>query len=146
MKVHVCTAAMVNLDHNVAFEVLKLLWKYSCPWDVLTLHQAICYCHFETMFWAIKHGCPWTIDSFALLTQRGNVSIIEEFLQDKQHHSLLFVQTEGRVKMHPEVVESIDSKIFRRANEDYIIEKLKLLHRYGYEWNAETIFQASRGG
>ncbi|GFH47630.1 hypothetical protein CTEN210_04105 [Chaetoceros tenuissimus] len=146
MTVHVCTAAMVNLDHSAAFEVLKLLRKYSCPWDVMTLRQAICFCHFEGMFFMIKNGCTLTIDSFALLTQRGNVAIIEEVLQDEEHHGLLFVQTEGKVKMHPEVVESIDRSIFRRANEDYIIEKLKLLSRYGYEWNAETIFQARRGG
>lgn len=120
------------------------------------------------MLWAIKNGCPWTIDSFASLTQRGNVAIIEEILQDKQHHGLLFVKTEGVVKMTPEVVEAINKNIFGkvkmhpmlvecfhrafflaffgRANEDYIIEKLKLLRRYGYEWNAETIFQARQEG
>ncbi|GFH47637.1 hypothetical protein CTEN210_04112 [Chaetoceros tenuissimus] len=140
MTASICSYAMLNNDHDRALAILKLLRQNLCPWDVGTVDQAIYNGNFEAMVWAKKNGCPWRINSFALLTQRGNVSQIEEVLQYEQlHGSMLFVQTEGIVKMTPDVVRTINSVIFvRRSNDDSddcIIEKLKVLRRYGYEWN-----------
>ena len=147
MSAEVCTSAMMNMDHDTTLEVLKLLRKYSCPWDFRIGVNMICFSHFEVMRWAKRNGYTWTwtINEFALLTQRGDVDIIEEVLHDEQlHGSILFVQTEGTVKMNPEVIESIDRLIFLRSSDSLVIEKLKLLRKYGYEWNAQTSAHAAK--
>ncbi|GFH47633.1 hypothetical protein CTEN210_04108 [Chaetoceros tenuissimus] len=151
MIASVCTDAMFNKDHESALAILKLLRKFSCPWNEGTINIAGCNGNFEAMFWAKHNGCPWTTQAFAFLVQGDNVSIIEQFLKDELllHGSILFVQTEGTVKMTPEVVREINSRIFSPSllpgtgsSESLIIEKLKLLRKYGYEWNVDTSTEA----
>ncbi|GFH47634.1 hypothetical protein CTEN210_04109 [Chaetoceros tenuissimus] len=148
MTIGVCACAMENKDHKTALAVLKLLRQNLCPWDYGTVDKAIYSGNFEAMLWAKRNGCAWRIDSFALLTQRGNVSIIEEVLQhEQQHGSNLFLQTEGTVKMTPDVIRVINSVMFvSRSSDSLIIEKLKLLRKYGYEWNAETFIENVKHG
>ncbi|GFH47646.1 hypothetical protein CTEN210_04121 [Chaetoceros tenuissimus] len=125
-------SAMCNKNENIVLECLKLLRKYSCPWSVHTCTMAIISGHFEALRWAKRNGCPWTEDVFCNLVKRGNISIIEEFLQDEPRHDT--------------------NRIFEEAlrneslNDSQIIEKLKLLHKYGYEWNANTTQEAAKQG
>ncbi|GFH47596.1 hypothetical protein CTEN210_04071 [Chaetoceros tenuissimus] len=142
----VCTSAMSIKDHNVALEVLKLLRKHSCPWNLRTCARAISGGHFEAMLWAMRNGCPWTDDTFASCVEEGNVSVIEEVLQDEVLHGSMSVQTTGVVEMAPAVVRAIDNRIFQSTNDHCIIEKLKLLRKYGYKWNENTSAEAAKRG
>ena len=59
----------------------------------------------------------------------------------------LFVQNTATVQMTPEFILAIDQSVFRRwgifqKSDHHIIEKLKLLRKYGYQWDAETSVQA----
>ncbi|GFH47645.1 hypothetical protein CTEN210_04120 [Chaetoceros tenuissimus] len=133
MAAEVCAYAMWNKDHKKAIEALKLLRKYSCPWTERTCDMAIFFGHFEAMRWAKGNGCPWTENEFYSLLRKGNISIIEEFLQDEPRHDT--------------------NRIFQEAlsnessNDDSkVIDKLKLLHRYGYRWDANTTLEAAKQG
>lgn len=128
MTSYACSAAMKNKDESTAIETSKLLRKHSCPWDKFTCATAILYGHFEALRWVRRNSCPFTEDVFRLLVTRGNVSMIEEFLQDEPRHDT--------------------NDIFKAALSDqlshssHIIGKLKLLREYGYRWNANTALEA----
>ncbi|GFH47594.1 hypothetical protein CTEN210_04069 [Chaetoceros tenuissimus] len=143
----VCNSAMCNEDHKNALEALKLLRSYSCPWDWMFCYHAIISCNFVAMLWAMRNGCPWTDDTFSLLVERGSVTTIEEVLQFfLQHESSMFIQTTGTLQMDPALVEAIDKRIFQSSNDYHIIEKLKLLCKYGYKWNENIIAEAAEQG
>ncbi len=147
MTAEVCSSAMSIANHSVALEVLKLLRKHSCPWNETTCTRAISGGHFEAMLWAMRNGCPWTIDTFTLLVEEGNVSVIEEVLQDEVLHGSVIIHTAGIVEMAPAVVGAIDKRIFQEeSNDHHIIDKLKLLHKYGYKWNENTCAEAAAQG
>ena len=117
---------------------MKTLRKYLLPWCERTCNVAIWNGNFEAMFWAKRNGCPWTEEDFCYLIQEGHVSAIEEALQDEPHYDvndLFHVRKIFRAAL-----------INRSLNVSCIIEKLKLLRRYGYEWNAQTSAMAAELG
>ncbi|GFH47644.1 hypothetical protein CTEN210_04119 [Chaetoceros tenuissimus] len=128
----VCTSAMHSKDENIVLEVLKLLRKHSCPWAEDTCPTAIVQRHFEALRWARRNGCPWTEDVFYFLVKRENISLIEEFLQYEPRHDTN--------RIFKEVLSN------ESPNDSQIIEKLKLLSAYGYEWNANTALEATKQG
>ncbi|GFH48894.1 hypothetical protein CTEN210_05370 [Chaetoceros tenuissimus] len=143
-----CSWAMFNEDHHTALEVLKTLRKYYCPWGYSweyryslvksTCYEAIRSGNYEAMFWAKRNGCPWTEEDFCYLVQEGHVSAIEEALQDEPHHDV-----NDRVHVNKIFGAALRTK---SSHVSCIIEKLKLLRRYGYEWNVETSSMASKLG
>ncbi|GFH47631.1 hypothetical protein CTEN210_04106 [Chaetoceros tenuissimus] len=118
MTEEVCNDAMSVENHNVALDVLKLLRKYSCPWNESICSDAISGGHFEAMLWAKRNGCPWSEEDFFLLVQKGDMSTLETVLEDEPQHDA--------------------DKTFTALLSDHlsnvpcIIEKLKLLRKYGY--------------
>ncbi|GFH47643.1 hypothetical protein CTEN210_04118 [Chaetoceros tenuissimus] len=132
MDVCACAAAMNNKNENIVLEVLKLLRKYSCPWAGGTCVTAVGQRHFEALRWAKRNGCAWEEHGFHYLVRKGSVCIIEEFLQNEPRHNTNIIFQEALRN------ESL--------NDSQVIEKLKLLRKYGYEWNTNTTLEAARQG
>ncbi|GFH47641.1 hypothetical protein CTEN210_04116 [Chaetoceros tenuissimus] len=132
MTVEACCFTMRNKNQNTAFECLKLLREYSCPWDESTCTRAGFKGHFEVMRWAKCNGCPWSETEFRIVVHRGNPYVIKEFLQDEPRQN-----TDSLFKAALSNGSSTSSQI---------IEKLKLLREYGYRWTANTTLEAAKQG
>ncbi|GFH47592.1 hypothetical protein CTEN210_04067 [Chaetoceros tenuissimus] len=132
MTEEACESAMLNKDRSKALEVLKLLRNLACPWDSWTILNAIDNHNFEAMMWAKRNGCPWNKKTFTSLVQEGNISIIEEFLRDEPQHN---------------VNDVFEAALANKTSSDaFMMEKFKLLHKYGYKWNARTMSEAAKQG
>jgi len=148
MNTLVCASAMLLKDNDRALEVLKLLRKYSCPWDQYTIQFAINNGNFEAMLWAKRNGCSWSECNFELLVGKGDVSIIEEVLKDEpRQESPMMQNRRGAEKVLKDTAEIFRTALSNDTSSDsLIIEKLKLFRKYGYQWDAQITALAAEHG
>ncbi|GFH47639.1 hypothetical protein CTEN210_04114 [Chaetoceros tenuissimus] len=152
MTEEVCKDAMENKDHDRVLEVLKLLRKYSCPWDQWAIWKAIENGHFEAMLWAKRNGSRWTELESDLIVKKGDVSTIEKVLKDEPRQESPMMQTRRGAENALQDAAKRSNAFFRAAlsndssSDSLIIQKLKLLREYGYEWDAKTTEQAAEHG
>lgn len=121
-----CSAAMLNSDHEKALKVLKLLRKFSIPWNEYTCEQAAQNGNLEALKWARNQGCPWDECAFVEAILSNNTTTVQycidngcPFSQDAYEKA---VTCEDPISM------------------------LKLLHLNGLEWDKSACTEAATIG
>ncbi|GFH53307.1 hypothetical protein CTEN210_09783 [Chaetoceros tenuissimus] len=67
-----------NQDHDQAFQILKLLRKFSVPWSTETCTFAACNGHFEALKWAVSEGCNWDRQKCAnYAAEHGDIEVLK---------------------------------------------------------------------
>jgi hypothetical protein len=117
---------MYNEDDSKALEVLKLLRKYSCPWDEETCEDAARYRNFESLIWARTNGCPWNPNTFLKVLSYGSTTVIEHFLRSENQ----LLSLDG-------IFKAIFCDSFSISDES-IIAKFKVLRSFGLELSAQA--------
>ncbi|GFH55041.1 hypothetical protein CTEN210_11517 [Chaetoceros tenuissimus] len=130
-----CYYAMKNDSDAKALETLKYLRQHSCPWDEHTCGDAALNGNVNTLLWAKRNGCPFTVESFYKVVMCGHPSVIEEVLRDEEYD---FSDASFR--------EETFIAAFETDNVSLVIEKLKLLNKYGCQWSASTSRDAAMYG
>ena len=126
-----CLYATRNDSDAKALETLKYLRQHSCPWDEDICGDAALYGNFSTLSWAKRNGCPFSVDSFHKVLKCGQPSLIEDMLRDEEYD---FSDAAFREETFITALNT-DTAL---SNASLIIEKLKLLNKYGCHWNAST--------
>ncbi|GFH47597.1 hypothetical protein CTEN210_04072 [Chaetoceros tenuissimus] len=142
MNATTCEMAVQNEDHVRALETLKWLRKHSCPWDEKTCVKAVDARNFDAMMYARSNGCAWGPSAFAEILSRESVQLVEYCLQNQDHVSY----QEARLSEDYSIEELLTDPEpqFFKVSELQVIEKLKLLRKYGYVWNEKLCAGAAQ--
>ncbi|GFH49922.1 hypothetical protein CTEN210_06398 [Chaetoceros tenuissimus] len=81
------------------------------------------------MIWAKNNGCPWHPRAYYRFIEQGNIDVVEDCLQTHGQH---------------DTDEAFESALQCRDNKiSEVIQKLKLLRKYGYSWNENVCATAA---
>ncbi|GFH47591.1 hypothetical protein CTEN210_04066 [Chaetoceros tenuissimus] len=117
-----CSVAARITNESKALETLKWLREHSFPWNERTCYAALEEENFSCLMFALQNGCPSTQGVFRRVMESDAIDAFEFYL-DKV--------------VEPDSPNDISFKeIFTSsASDSCLIKKLRLLRKYGHEWN-----------
>lgn len=135
-----CTYAMHRHRHPKALDTLKWLRQQSCPWNHQTCYDAINHYNYDAFIWARNNGCEMDSKTLSLVMSSTSSSI------NLKEHSLAN-QNKNRLEETREKNDMIcyEDQIppWTCDSSSTIIERLRLLHKYGHQWDASVCEMAA---
>ena len=128
----VCEEAMKTSNHTQALNTLKWLLQHSFSLNNEACIQAAARGNFEVMMWMWSNGYALNKEAVVTSIAGGSVSELEYILQNH----LNFISLE----------EAFDEIIRFNRDEYRTIEKIMVLHRYGYTKNTRACALAAIHG
>ncbi|GFH47638.1 hypothetical protein CTEN210_04113 [Chaetoceros tenuissimus] len=165
-----CIYALENDHKEKALETLKWLRHHGCGWKEEFCKEAVSHNNLEVLKWAREDGCPWDQCALVAAIEYGNIAIIEYCLQNQCPMTTEICSSAMSIEDHNVALEVL--KLLRKysahgmrvsvpmlfqevilkqcsvlsdhsSNVPCVIEKLKLLREYGYQWNTNTSAEAA---
>jgi hypothetical protein len=146
LSADLCTYSVLKENNPNALDTLQWLRQRSCPWDDKTCQYAVTYNNYDAFVWARNNGCEMDSITFSMVMSSDNISVIEHCLEN-QDKNRKFVQIRGR-NVDSDDITSICKPIFTLGSDSTagLVEKLRLLQKYGHEWNASITAIAADSG
>lgn len=119
-----CCVSLKTADHVVALKILKLLRKFSVPWNEKTCSAAAYHGNLEALKWARNQGCPWNEETFHNAIESEDIATIQ-YCIDNGCPS--------------------DNDIYKdiMSQRKICFQILKLLHKNGHEWTEDACAAAA---
>ena len=133
----ICSKAMYHSEKDCvrALEVLKLLRKFSLPWDKETCENAAKCGNLEALKWARSVGCPWDSCTMYYAVQSKDTTLIKYCIDNCPRDDM-----PGDVCSNAIISHSLNGH-----TEDVSISILKLLRDGGFRIDEETCAIAAEG-
>ncbi|GFH47599.1 hypothetical protein CTEN210_04074 [Chaetoceros tenuissimus] len=146
LSADLCAYSVLKKNNPKALDTLQWLRQRSCPWDDKTCQYAVTYKNYDAFVWARNNGCEMDSITFSMVMSSDNISVIEHCLEN-QDKNRKFFQIRGRNEDSDDIT-SICKSIFTLGYDSTagLVEKLRLLQKYGHEWNASVTAIAADSG